>query len=110
MFYDDMAEWLKATVCKTVKSWIRIPLSSQKWSCGRVVRLSSAKAATLVQIQSGPQKNMGNKKPTRKEEEAYAAFLKKRLDSSNYKNSVSTEEYDKTKQKYEKVKLKLRLL
>jgi hypothetical protein len=53
---------------------------------------------------------MGNKKPTRKEEEAYAAFLKKRLDSSNYKNSVSTEEYDKTKQKYEKVKLKLRLL
>jgi hypothetical protein len=53
---------------------------------------------------------MGNKKPTRKEEEAYAAFLKKRLDSSNYKNSVSTDEYEKTKQKYEKVKLKLRLL
>lgn len=54
--------------------------------------------------------NMANKKPTRKEEEAYMVFLKKRLDSSNYKNSVSTEEYEKTKQKYEKVKLKLRLL
>ena len=38
---------------------------------------------------------MANKKPTRKEEEAYAAFLKKRLDSQNYKNSVSQEEYDK---------------
>jgi len=53
---------------------------------------------------------MSKNKPTRKEEEAYAAFLKKRLDSSNYKNSVSSEEYEKTKQKYEKVKLKLRLL
>lgn len=52
---------------------------------------------------------MANKKPTKKEEEAYAAFLKKRLDSQNYKNSVSKEEYDKTKSKYDKVKLKLRL-
>jgi hypothetical protein len=52
---------------------------------------------------------MANKKPTRKEEEAYAVFLKKRLDSQNYKNGVSKEEYEKTKAKYDKVKLKLRL-
>ena len=52
---------------------------------------------------------MATKKPTRKEEEAYAAFLKKRLDSQNYKNSVSKDEYDKTKAKYDKVKLRLRL-
>lgn len=57
----------------------------------------------------GPLKIMANKKPTRKEEEAYAAFLKKRIDSQNYKNSVSREEYEKTKAKYDKVKLKLRL-
>lgn len=53
---------------------------------------------------------MANKKPTKKEEEAYAAFLKKRLESSNYKNSVSKEEYEKTRAKYDKVKLKLKLL
>lgn len=53
---------------------------------------------------------MANKKPTKKQEEDYAAFLKKRLDSNNYKNSVSKEEYEKTKLKYDKVKLKLRLL
>jgi hypothetical protein len=40
----------------------------------------------------------------------YAAFLKKRLESKNYKSNVSLEEYEKTKQKYEKVKLKLRIL
>lgn len=53
---------------------------------------------------------MANKKPTKKQEEDYAAFLKNRLDSQNYKNSVSKEDYDKTKQKYDKVKLKLKLL
>lgn len=53
---------------------------------------------------------MAHKKPTRKEEEAYAIFLRKRLDSNNYKNSVSKEEYEKTKAKYDKVKLKLKLM
>jgi hypothetical protein len=52
---------------------------------------------------------MAKNKPTRKQEEDYAAFLKKRLESSNYKNGVSKEEYEKTKAKYEKVKLKLKL-
>ena len=50
-----------------------------------------------------------NKKSTRKQDEDYAAFLKKRLDSQNYKNNVTKEEYEKTKAKYEKVKLKLKL-
>lgn len=53
---------------------------------------------------------MAKNKPARKEEENYAAFLKKRLDSANYKTAVSKEEYEKTKQKYDKVKLKLKLL
>lgn len=43
-------------------------------------------------------------------EEEYLAFLKKRLESKNFKNNVSQEEFDKTKNKYEKAKLKLRLL
>jgi len=53
---------------------------------------------------------MVNKKPTRKQEEEYMAFLKKRLDSSNYKANSTKEEYEKTKAKYDKVKLKLKLL
>lgn len=43
-------------------------------------------------------------------EEDYIAFLKKRLDSHNFKNNESKEVQEKTKQKYEKAKLKLRLL
>ena len=50
-----------------------------------------------------------NKKSQIDMDREYAAFLKKRLESSNYKNSVSKEEYEKTKAKYEKVKLKLKL-
>jgi hypothetical protein len=45
-----------------------------------------------------------------KETEDYLVFLKKRLDSKNYKANVSEEEYTKTKEKYDKVKLRLRLL
>lgn len=40
----------------------------------------------------------------------YAEFLKKRLDSKNYKANVTAEEYAKTQAKYDKVKLKLKLL
>lgn len=45
-----------------------------------------------------------------KETEEYLAFLKKRLDSNNYKSNVTKEEYEKTKAKYDKAKLKLKLL
>lgn len=51
-----------------------------------------------------------NNKSQRQQDEEYLAFLKKRLDSKNYKSAVTPEEYEKTKQKYDKVKLKLRLL
>lgn len=51
-----------------------------------------------------------NKKTPLQQEQDYVAFLKKRLESSNYKNSVSKEEYEKTKAKYEKAKLKLRFM
>lgn len=43
-------------------------------------------------------------------EEKYVAFLKKQLDSKNYKEAVSDEEYKKTKFKYDKAKLKLKFL
>lgn len=53
--------------------------------------------------------NMANKKPTRKQEEEYMSFLKKRLESKNFKANVSEDEYKKTQEKYDKVKLRLRL-
>ena len=53
---------------------------------------------------------MAKQKFDRKKEEEYMAFLKKRLDSNNYKSNVSEEEYNKTKAKYEKVKLLLKLM
>lgn len=43
-------------------------------------------------------------------EENYVAFLKKRLDSENFKKNVSEEEYQKTKAKYDKAKLKLKFM
>lgn len=49
-------------------------------------------------------------KETKKQTEDYLAFLKKRLDSKNYKANVTKEEYEKTQAKYEKTKLKLKLL
>lgn len=45
-----------------------------------------------------------------KETEQYIEFLKKRLESKNYKANVSDEEYQKTKEKYDKAKLRLKLL
>ena len=43
-------------------------------------------------------------------ETEYVAFLKRRLDSENYKANTTIEEYTKTKQKYDKAKLKLKFL
>lgn len=40
----------------------------------------------------------------------YLEFLKKRLASKHYKENVTKEEYEKTKAKYDKEKLKLKLL
>lgn len=50
------------------------------------------------------------KKDPIKQEEEYVAFLKKRLESENYRRNVSEEEYQKTQVKYEKAKFKLKLL
>lgn len=44
------------------------------------------------------------------QEKQYVEFLKKRLESDNYKNSVSPEEYAATKAKYDKAKFKLKML
>jgi len=40
----------------------------------------------------------------------FVEFLKKRIQSENYKNSVTPEEYQKTLQKYDKAKLKMKLM
>ena len=53
-------------------------------------------------------KNKKAKDPI-KETEEYLEFLKKRLESKNYKSNVSEEEYKKTKEKYDKAKLRLKL-
>ncbi len=43
-------------------------------------------------------------------EEQYVAFLRKRLDSENFKKAVTKEEYDAEKRKYDKAKFKLKML
>ncbi len=40
----------------------------------------------------------------------YVEFLKKRLESENYKAAVSPEAYQKTKDEYDKAKFKLKML
>lgn len=42
--------------------------------------------------------------------EEYLDFLRKRLNSANYRMSVSEQEYKKTQAKYDKEKLKLKFL
>lgn len=57
---------------------------------------------------------MKQKKPTKAEEikqtEEYIVFLRKRLDSKNYKGNVSKEEYEKTKEKLDKAKFRLKIM
>ena len=43
-------------------------------------------------------------------EEEYVAFLKKRLESDNFKANVTKEEYELTKKKFDKAKFKLKVL
>jgi len=43
-------------------------------------------------------------------EQQYVAFLKKRLESENYKANVTPEEYAATKEKYDRAKFKLKVL
>ena len=45
-----------------------------------------------------------------KQETEYIEFLTKRINSKNYKANSTAEEFEKTKAKLEKAKLKLRLL
>lgn len=56
------------------------------------------------------QKSKKNDKSPIELHEDYIAFLKKRLASENYKANVSQQEYDKTKAKYDKAKLKLKFM
>ena len=54
-------------------------------------------------------KKQSMKSPVAQETE-YVAFLKKKLESKNFKANVSEEEFNKTKAKYDKAKLKLKFL
>ena len=49
-------------------------------------------------------------KVTLQQRQEYLLFLEKRLNSENYKQSVSAEEYEKTKAKYDKEKLLIKML
>jgi hypothetical protein len=40
----------------------------------------------------------------------YVEFLRKRVQSDNYRQNVSKEEFDKTKRKYDNAKLKLKMM
>lgn len=53
---------------------------------------------------------MAKKKPSKKDDLAFQEFLEKKLNSKNYKNNVSVEEYEKTKKQLDKVKLRIKLL
>ena len=45
-----------------------------------------------------------------KKEKEYVEFLRKRLNSDNYKKNISAEEYEKTKVKFDKAKFSLKIL
>jgi len=45
-----------------------------------------------------------------KQEEDYIVFLRKRINSLNYKATVSEEEYEEQKKKLDRAKLKLKFL
>ena len=49
-------------------------------------------------------------KPTKRETQQYIEFLEKRINSKNYKKNVPAEEFEKTKNKLAKERLKLKLL
>lgn len=55
---------------------------------------------------------MSSKKnqPTTKQRQDYITFLEKRINSKNYKNNVSAAEFEKTKEKLDKERLKLKLV
>lgn len=48
--------------------------------------------------------------PAIEHEVKYVEFLRKRLASEHFRQNVSQEEFDKTKAKYDKAKLKLRMM
>lgn len=57
-----------------------------------------------------PKRKFKNKQEEIQHETEYVAFLKKQLDSDNYKKNVSAEEYEKTEAKYKKAKFRLKIL
>ena len=45
-----------------------------------------------------------------KHEQEYLEFLRKRISSANFKANVSPEEFEATKKKYDKAKLKVNMM
>ena len=55
-------------------------------------------------------KNKKNKKTPLEQETEYVEFLKKKLNSTNFKSNSTKEEIEEVKKKYDKAKLKLKFL
>lgn len=72
--------------------------------------LMSDKKANEIRMEEFRMKSQKPNLTKLEQEQQYVAFLKKRLESENYKNNVSAEEYALTKAKYEKAKFKLKML
>jgi len=54
--------------------------------------------------------NKKNQKTDLQREEEYVEFLRKRLASDHFRQNESKEEIEKTKKKYDKAKLKLKMM
>jgi hypothetical protein len=65
----------------------------------------------VSEFESHPYHQFNNKmKLSLEHEEKYVELLRKRIQSKNFKENVSKEEFDKTKRKYDKAKLKLKMM
>lgn len=85
-----MSEWLNGVDCKS----------------NDLFRCEGSNPSLCSNIESKTMK----KEQSTKHEEEYVAFLQKRIQSANYKDKVSKEEFKKTKEKYSKAKLKLKMM
>lgn len=55
-------------------------------------------------------KKQNNKQEEIQNHKDFVEFLRKRVQSGNFKNNVSKEEYDKAMKKYDRAKLKLKFM
>jgi hypothetical protein len=82
--------------------------------CSTFRQQAARKSPVSYRGQNYLEKTMTQKTQTKAEvvasKEQYVAFLRKRLDSENYKSAVTAEEYVLTQAKYDKAKFLLKML